>query len=92
MKKNKWVQKVRTSSNAMDLPDGLFKQSSKKIAAGLKKAALTSNRTKGTKFQSAMSMLNYFINRAGKKLSAPDRQRLEAAKNELRKVFGKPIK
>ncbi len=76
----------------MDLPEGIFTWSPKKIARGLKEAVMASNRTKGTKFQSAMSMLNYYINRAGKKLPEDDRNRLEAAKNELRKVFGKPPK
>ncbi len=76
----------------MDLPEGIFTWAPKKIARGLKEAVMASDRTKGTKFQSAMSMLNYYINRAGKKLPEDDRNRLEAAKNELRKVFGKPIK
>jgi hypothetical protein len=50
---------------------------------------LESNRTKGTKFQSAMSMLNYYINRSGKKLPREDKERLEQAKVELRKIFHK---
>lgn len=91
-KVKKWVKRVQERSNAMDLPVGLFTQSSHAIARGLQQAALKSNRTKGTKFQSAMSMLNYYINRGGKKISPEDRARLEAAKNELRKLFGKPIK
>ena len=63
----------------------------RELAKGLKRAVLpASNRTKGTKFQSAMSMLNYYINRAGEKLPAKDKKRLEMAKNELRKLFGKP--
>lgn len=85
----KWVKKVQETSNAMDLPQGLFIRSSKQIAQGLKKAVLESNRTKGTKFQSAMSMLNYYINRAGKNLSTEDKERLEKAKDELRKAFNK---
>lgn len=84
-----WVHKVQETSNAMDIPSGLFTRSSQQIARGLKKAALESDRTKGTKFQSAMSMLNFYINRAGKKLSRADRHRLEMAKVELRKLFGK---
>ena len=66
-----------------------FTRSSKERATGLKKTALENNRTKGTKFRSAMSMFNFFINRAGKKLKKEDRARLEQAKVELRKVFGK---
>jgi len=91
MKKKKkfWGKQVEETSNAMDLPEGIFTWAPKKIAQGLKQAVLESNRTKGTKFQSAMSMLNYYINRAGKNLSASDKKRLEQAKVELRKVFGK---
>ncbi len=88
-KKKQWVKHVQETSFAMDLPEGLFTQSAKEIAKGLKQAVLASNRTKGTKFQSAMSMLNYYINRAGKKVSAQDKKRLEQAKVELRKLFGK---
>lgn len=73
----------------MDIPEGLFTKSARTIAAGLKKAVLESNQTKGTKFQSAMSMLNYYINRQGKNLSQQDRERLEQAKIELRKAFNK---
>ncbi len=61
------------------------------IAAGLKRSVERSRRTKGrTKFQSAMSMLNLYINRAGRSLTATDRRRLERVKIELRKVFGRP--
>lgn len=91
-KKTYWIKHVQETSNAMDLPDGLFRRSPKGIAKGLKQAVLASDRTKGTKFQSAMSMLNFYINRAGKKLPPEDKARLEAAKNELRTVFGKPQK
>lgn len=90
MTKNKfWVARVQETSNAMDIPNGLFTKSSKEIAKGLKQAVLESNRTKGTKFQSAMSLLNFYINRAGKNLAKDDRARLEGAKVELRKLFGK---
>lgn len=89
MIKKKWVKKVQETSFAMDIPEGLFTKSSKEIAKGLKKAVLESDRTKRTKFQSAMSMLNFFINRAGKNLSPKDKLRLENAKIELRKIFGK---
>lgn len=91
-KKKYWVAHVQETSNAMDLPEGIFTWSSKKIAQGLKEAVLASDRTKGTKFQSAMSMLNFYINRGGKNLPEKDKNRLEAAKNELRKLFGKPLK
>ncbi|MCL4361778.1 DUF3175 domain-containing protein [Candidatus Dependentiae bacterium] len=90
--KKYWVKHVQKTSFAMDLPEGIFTRSSKEIAKELKQAVLESNRTKGTKFQSAMSMLNYYINRAGKNLEPKDKARLEKAKVELRKIFGKTIK
>lgn len=86
---NKWVKHVQETSDAMDLPEGLFTRSAEQIAQGLKDAVMESTRTKGTKFQSAMSMLDYYINRAGKNLKPEDKARLEQAKVELRKVFGK---
>ena len=91
MKKNKkyWSARVTQSSNAMDLEPGVFTRSPKEIAKSLKRSVLASDRTKGTKFQSAMSMLNFYINRAGKKLKSRDKMRLEKAKMELRRVFGK---
>lgn len=73
----------------MDIPAGLFRRSPREIAEGLRAAAVSSNRTKGTKFQSAMSMLNWFINRGGKGLSDARRRALEEAKQELRLVFGR---
>jgi len=73
----------------MDLPEGLFRRSPRAIARGLKRAAMASRRTKGTKFQSAMSMLNWFINRGGRGLSPARRRTLERAKIELRDVFGR---
>jgi Protein of unknown function (DUF3175) len=86
----RWVQKVAATSNAMDLPRGIFKRSPRGVAQGPKRAATRSHRTKGrTDFQSAMSMLNYHLNRGGRGLSGADRKRLEAAKRELRKVFGR---
>jgi hypothetical protein len=74
----------------MDLPPGIFKRSPRDIARGLKKSVEASARTKGrTKFQSAMSMLNLHVNRSGRNLSGADRRRLESAKRELRKAFGR---
>jgi hypothetical protein len=87
--KNRWVRHVAETSDAMDLPRGIFKRSPRAIAQGLKRSVLRSRRTKGTKFQSAMSMLNLYLNRAGRGLAKRDRARLEAAKTELRKAFGR---
>jgi hypothetical protein len=75
----------------MDLPRGIFKRSSHAIAGGLKRSVERSRRTRGrTKFQSAMSMLNLYINRSGRSLPSSDKHRLERAKIELRKLFGRP--
>jgi hypothetical protein len=82
-----WVQHVRETSDAMDLPPGIFTRSPRAIAHGLKSAVVRSRRTKGTKFQSAMSMLNLYINRSGRRLAAADRARLTAARAELRRLF-----
>jgi hypothetical protein len=73
----------------MDLAPRIFKGSPRSIALGLKRSVLRSRRTNGTKFQSAMSMLNLYINRSGRNLGAVERRRLEAAKDELRKSFGR---
>jgi hypothetical protein len=86
----RWSQHVTESSDALDLKDGLFNQDKPAdIAASLKRSAEHSKRRKGTPFQSAMSMLTFYINRAGKGLSKTRRQRLERAKAELRRQFGK---
>jgi Protein of unknown function (DUF3175) len=87
-RKESWVRRVAQTSNAMDLPPGIFKRSPSAIAQGLKRSVLRSRRTKGTKFQSAMSMLNLYVNRAGRALPRAEHSRLEAAKKELRKAFG----
>jgi hypothetical protein len=86
----RWVRHVQETSNAMDLPPGIFKRSARGIATGLKQAVLKSHhRTKGpSKLQSAMSMLNPHINRSGRNLGRADRTKLQAAKDELRRVFG----
>ncbi len=87
-RKSSWVRRVAERSDAMDLPRGIFRGSAAQIARGLKRSALRSGRTKGTKLQSAMGMLNLYINRAGRKLAPSARARLERAKEELRKQFG----
>jgi hypothetical protein len=84
-----WIRHVRQTSDAMDIPEGLFTRSPRAIAAGLKHAVMASDRTKGTKFQSAMSMLNWFINRGGRGISRERRDRLEEAKIELRALFAR---
>jgi len=91
--KKKWSQDVTDRSNAMDLEGGVFKKrSAKKIADSLKKSAEQSDHRKSGPFQSAMSMLNFYINRAGKQLSKARLATLGRAKDELRKDFGKQPK
>ena len=91
--KKRWSQQVTEHSNALDLDQGVFTwDDPKKIARSLKRSADSSNRRKGTPFQSAMSMLNFYINRAGKGLADGQREILEHAKDELRELYGKPRK
>lgn len=86
----KWSQDVTQNSRAMDLEAGVFTwKNPRRIAASLAKSALESKNLKSTPFRSAMSMLNFYINRAGKKLSSDQKQILDSAKNELRKLFKK---
>jgi len=90
-KKNnrKWSADVTQHSNALDLRQDLFKQDDPAaIARSLKQSAVRSHRRKTTPFRSAMSMLNFYINRAGSNLSEEHKKVLEATKDELRKVFG----
>lgn len=90
MKKKSWSQKVAKTSFALDLEEGVFTwQDPKKIAASLKQSAEESSRRKASPFRSAMSMLNFYINRAGTKLDPKQKEILEQAKEELRKLFGK---
>jgi hypothetical protein len=84
----KWSGAVNQESNALDLQDSIFKSASaSRIARSLKASADASHRRKGTPFQSAMSMLNFYINRGGANLSPSHKRILERAKDELRKVF-----
>ncbi|GMR01568.1 MAG: DUF3175 domain-containing protein [Gammaproteobacteria bacterium] len=86
----RWSQHVTESSNALDLEEGVFTwDDPKKIALSLKRSADASSRRKGTPFQSAMSMLNFYINRAGRQLPANRREVLVLAKEELRQLYGR---
>lgn len=88
MAKKYWSGEVTKKSIALDLEEGVFTwKDPRKIAASLKKSAEDSTRRKGTPFQSAMSMLNFYINRAGKNLDPTQKEILEKAKTELRKLF-----
>lgn len=87
---NRWSQDVTENSNALTLDRGVFTKSDPaEIARSLKESAEHSRRRRTTPFRSAMSMLTFYINRAGEDLPAKQRKILEAAKDELRKAFGK---
>jgi len=89
----RWSQDVTEHSNALDLKPGVFTlKDPKKIAAYLKRSAERSERRKSDPYRSAMSMLTFYINRAGKNLKKAGRNRLEKAKDELRRAYGKPAK
>jgi hypothetical protein len=86
----RWSGAVTAHSNALDLEEGVFKKrSARQIALSLKRSAERSKRRKGTPFQSAMSMLTFEINRAGRAIPPGRRHILESAKDELRKAFGR---
>jgi hypothetical protein len=83
-----WSQRVTETSNALDLESGVFTLSSPRaIVRSLKRSAELSTRRKAGAYQSAMSMLNFYINRAGRNLSPERRRILERAKRELRIAF-----
>jgi uncharacterized protein DUF3175 len=85
-----WSGRVTETSNALDLDQGVFKlKSARKIAASLKRSAERSHRRKSDPYRSAMSMLSFYLNRAGKNLAPSSKQVLENAKGELRALFGR---
>jgi putative cell wall-binding protein len=85
-----WSARVTKRSDALDLKPDVFKSTDpRKIALSLKRSAQASKRRKGTPYQSAISMLNFYINRAGKSLPKKQKRVLERAKDELRDVFGR---
>ncbi len=89
-KNKRWSARVTKHSNALDLEPKVFRsRSPRKIALSLKRSAEHSKRRKAKPYQSAMSMLNFYINRAGKNLSKSRKRTLERAKDELRHVFGR---
>ncbi len=88
--KKRWSQRVTEKSDALDLARGVFSRDDpRSIARSLKRSAERSHRRKSDPFRSAMSMLTFYINRAGSKLSKTRRARLESAKEELRKLYGR---
>jgi phosphoenolpyruvate carboxylase len=90
---DRWSQEVTETSNALDLEKGVFAlEDPREIARSLKRSADASRHRKSEPFRSAMSMLTFYINRAGTHLSAEQRARLEKAKDELRALYDKPRK
>jgi hypothetical protein len=86
----KWSAKVTETSDALDLESKIFQQDDPKaIADSLKHSAERSKRRKASPFQSAMSMLTFYVNRAGQNLTASRKRVLKKAKDELRKDFGR---
>ncbi len=89
----RWSAKVTRESNALDLESGVFaKPTARGIALSLKRSAEQSRRRKSAPLRSAMSMLTFYINRAGKDLEPRQKRVLENAKNELRVLYGRPMK
>jgi hypothetical protein len=86
----RWSARVTRESDALDLQRGVFtRRDPKRIAASLKRSAEHSRRRKADPYRSALSMLTFYINRAGKNLPANRRKILQRAKGELRKQFGR---
>ncbi len=93
LENRKWSQRVTQGSNALDLEPGVFTfDSPKKIAESLKRSALASTRRKAEPYRSALSMLTFYINRAGRNLPASRKKKLMQAKAELRRQFGREWK
>src|SRR5882724_5891027 len=85
-----WSAEVTRKSNALDLEAKVFRgRDPRRIAASLKRSAEASRRRKGTPYQSAMSMLTFYVNRAGRNMGTGQRRVLERAKGELRNLFGR---
>lgn len=89
-KSKRWSQRVTEKSDALDLENKVFtKDDPKEIARSLKRSAEHSHRRKSDPYRSSMSMLTFYINRAGRTLPKERKEKLEAAKGELRKLFGR---
>lgn len=89
-RKRRWSKAVTEHSDALDLEPGVFKGSPAQIARSLQRSAERSTRRKASAFRSALSMLVFYENRAGKNLPESRRRALDQAKDELRKLYGRP--
>ena len=85
----KWSRQVTEHSHALDLEAGVFKGTPRTIAASLKRSAERSTRRKTTPYRSALSMLTFYINRAGANLPASRKRTLERAKLQLKRLYGR---
>jgi Protein of unknown function (DUF3175) len=86
----RWSRDVTERSNALDLEERVFKlRTPRAIALSLRRSAARSGRRKSSPYRSAMSMLTFYLNRAGRNLDATDRRKLERAKEELRRLYGR---
>ena|SRR5579863_2462126 len=89
-RRRRWSQAVTERSDALDIDSDTFSgRNAAAIARSLKRSAQASDRRKSTPFRAAMSMLSFYVNRAGANLSSRQKRTLEAAKDELRKAFGR---
>ena len=89
-KSKRWSRHVTETSDALTLEEGVFTKSTpRKIALSLKRSAEKSRRRKSNPYRSAMSMLTFYVNRAGKGLSKTRKAKLQKAKDELRGLYGK---
>ena len=88
--KRRWSKAVTEHSHALDLEPGVFKGNPAQIARSLQRSAERSTRRKASPFRSALSMLVFYENRAGGHLPESRRRVLEQAKDELRKLYGRP--
>src|SRR5271156_4501350 len=89
-RKSRWSAEVTAHSDALDLEPKVFeKETAGEIAASLKRSAESSDRRKSSPFRSSMSMLTFYINRAGRNLPNERKRTLEAAKQKLRELFGR---
>ena len=85
-----WSQEVTEHSDALDLEPGVFTRTPIEIARSLKRSADSSTRRKAEPYRSALSMLTFYENRAGSNLSVTRKRVLDHAKDELRKLYGRP--
>jgi hypothetical protein len=88
--RHRWSSQVTKRSNALDLENQVFRRNPKAMALSLKRSAERSTRRKAAPFRSAMSMLTFYENRAGRNLSPSRKHLVQQAKRELRKLYGRP--